>query len=65
MSGHLDENALAERWTMSARTLQRWRQNGQGPQYLKLGGRIVYRLADVEAWEQQQLRGGADRRGAK
>lgn len=39
----------------SHRTLERWRYSGQGPAFLKLGGRVLYRLADVEAFEQSQL----------
>jgi len=56
MDAHLDENALAKRWSMSARTLQRWRQSGQGPAFLKLGGRVLYRLVDIEAHEREHLR---------
>jgi predicted site-specific integrase-resolvase len=56
MDSHLDENALAERWSISSRTLQRWRQTGQGPAFLKLGGRVVYRVVDVEAYERNNLR---------
>jgi hypothetical protein len=56
MDSHLDENALAERWSISPRTLQRWRQTGQGPAFLKLGGRVVYRVVDVEAYERNNLR---------
>ncbi|MGE5534108.1 MAG: helix-turn-helix transcriptional regulator [Acidobacteriota bacterium] len=56
---HLDERTLADRWSMSPRTLQRWRQDNKGPQYLKLGGRVVYRLTDVEAWERAHLQGGS------
>ncbi len=51
MDGHLDEKALAARWPVSRRTLQRWRQEGKGPPYVKLGRRVAYRLADIEAWE--------------
>ena len=59
MDNHLDENRLAERWSMSARTLQRWRQDGKGPPFLKLGGRVMYRLCDIEAWENSHLHGSA------
>jgi len=48
---HLCEKELAQRCRLSIRTLQRWRWEGTGPEYLKLGGRILYRLVDVEAWE--------------
>jgi hypothetical protein len=53
---HLNQVELSRRWNLSARTLERWRWLGQGPQYLKIGGRVVYRLDDVEAYEAQVLR---------
>ncbi|PQO24004.1 hypothetical protein C2I36_05255 [Rhodobacteraceae bacterium WD3A24] len=52
----LNQKELARRWGISHRTLERWRYTGQGPAFLKLGGRVLYRLADVEAFEQSQLR---------
>ena len=50
---HLTPRELAERWkhTVSMATLANWRSAGQGPQYLKIGGRVLYRRADVEAYE--------------
>ncbi len=48
---HLSEKELARRCKLSIRTLQRWRREGIGPEYLKLGGRVLYRMADIEAWE--------------
>jgi hypothetical protein len=39
---------------MSVRTLERWRSQRQGPPFLRLGGRIAYRLEDIEAFEQAQ-----------
>jgi len=47
---------LARRWTISPRTLERWRWVGEGPVYMKIGGRVVYRLDDILAFEQAQLR---------
>lgn len=35
---------------LSASTLKRWRCEGGGPRYHKLGGRIRYRVADMEAF---------------
>jgi hypothetical protein len=52
---HLDQKALAGRWQISPRTLEQWRWQGKGPRYLKLGGRVVYRLADVEVFETTNL----------
>ena len=53
---HLHQVHLAERWNLSPRTLERWRWEKIGPRYLKLGGRVVYRLEDIEAYEAQQVR---------
>jgi hypothetical protein len=52
---HLDQKGLADRWLISPRTLEQWRWQGKGPRYLKIGGRVVYRLADVEAFEAVSL----------
>jgi hypothetical protein len=35
---------------LSARTLEKHRCYGTGPIFRKLGGRIVYDLADLDAW---------------
>jgi predicted site-specific integrase-resolvase len=53
---HLNQIELADRWKVSPRTLERWRWLGQGPRFMKLGGRVAYRLEDVEAYEIEQLR---------
>ena len=53
---HLNQIELAARWNISHRTLERWRWTGEGPQFIKIGGRVVYRLEDVEAFEAEQLR---------
>jgi hypothetical protein len=47
----LNQIDLARRWRISPRTLERWRWLGEGPCYLKLGGRVLYRVADIEAYE--------------
>ena len=54
--GHLSEKLLARRWGLSHRTLERWRHDGHGPAYLKIGGRIVYRIADIEIYEAERRR---------
>ena len=61
---HLDQTDLAERWNISARTLERWRWIGEGPRFVKLGGRVRYRLEDVEAYEAQQVRASTAETGA-
>lgn len=34
----------------SPRTLEKHRSDGTGPVYHKLGGRVVYTMADLHAW---------------
>jgi hypothetical protein len=51
----LAEDHLAQRWLCSMSRLQKWRSAGRGPDYLKIGNRILYRLADIEEFEQKQL----------
>ena len=48
---HLNQIELAARLNISPRTLERWRWTGEGPDYLKLGGRVIYRLEDIAAFE--------------
>ena len=53
---HLTQSDVSRRWRLSPRTLERWRYLGIGLPYLKLGGRVLYRLADVEAFEVERER---------
>ena len=53
---HLTQDDLAERWRISPRTLERWRCEGRGPDWLRLPGRVVYRAEDVLAYEDERLR---------
>ena len=53
---HLNQIELAARLNISPRTLERWRWTGDGPRFMKVGGRVVYRLEDVEGYEDSQLR---------
>ena len=53
---HLNQRQLADRWDVSEATLERWRSEGIGPDFLKLQGRVLYRLEDVESFESVSLR---------
>lgn len=35
---------------ISLRTLEKHRTYGTGPTYRKIGGRVIYALADLQAW---------------
>ena len=56
----LCQQALAERWGISPKTLERWRVLGIGPVYIRLPGKVVYRIEDVEAFERSSLRQSTD-----
>lgn len=41
---------------LSNRTLDAWRTKGLGPRWLKIGGKVAYRRADLDAWLEGQER---------
>ena len=52
----LDQTEVARRWGMSPRTLENWRWRGDGPPFLKVGHKVLYRLEDIETYEKQSVR---------
>lgn len=52
---HFDQLQLAERWGLSPKTLERWRVIGTGPKYIRLPGKVIYRLCGIEAYENSCL----------
>ncbi|QOQ83824.1 MULTISPECIES: helix-turn-helix domain-containing protein [Comamonas] len=52
---HFNQKQLAARWDVSEATLERWRCEGIGPNFLKLCGRVLYRQVDIEAYEESCL----------
>ena len=55
----------AELLRIAPETLRYWRHVGTGPASAKLGRRVVYRRADVEAWIEQQFETAATTRDNK
>jgi hypothetical protein len=51
----ITQNELAQRWEISEATLERWRSQRKGPQFLRLGGQVRYPLVDVESYERERL----------
>ena len=47
---HLNENQAAEITGLSVKTLRRMRHEMRGPQYVKLGRRVVYSETDLGNW---------------
>jgi hypothetical protein len=50
-SEFLTDLQLAERWHLHRQTLIRWRSLYKGPAYLRINGRVLYPLAEVEQYE--------------
>lgn len=50
---YISPDDLAARWQgrVKVQTLAKWRTLKKGPAYTKMGGRVLYALADVEAFE--------------
>jgi hypothetical protein len=55
---NLTQLEVAERWRLSGRTLEKWRQRRVGPRYLRVGGKVLYPLSEIERFEAAALRGG-------
>lgn len=52
---HFTQLQLATRWNISEASLERWRCEGIGPVFMKLHGRVLYRLCDIETYEESCL----------
>ncbi len=46
----LDTKQLADYLGIAVSTILQYRADGTGPQYIKLGHLVRYRISDVEAW---------------
>ena len=47
----LTAKELAERWRVHVNSVERWRREGKPPDYISINGKILYKLADIEALE--------------
>jgi len=54
-SKFLDTRELASRWKISPRTLENQRGKGQGPQFFKIGGKVLYDIDYIEEYEKDKL----------
>jgi excisionase family DNA binding protein len=45
-----DKRLAARYLRISVQTLDRWRTEGRGPKWLKVGSQVRYRATDVEAY---------------
>lgn len=56
-SEYLTTQEVADRFRTTTRTVEHWRQRRTGPRGVRIGRRVLYKLAEVEAWEQQRIEG--------
>lgn len=50
MSNLLPASIVAPQLCVTQGTLAKWRLNGSGPRYIRVGRRIAYDPADIAAW---------------
>jgi len=50
MSEYMTTDEVAELSRTSAETVRYWRHVGKGPKSFKVGRRVLYDRADVQAW---------------
>ncbi|MEO8592308.1 MAG: helix-turn-helix domain-containing protein [Candidatus Solibacter sp.] len=61
----LKEHDVAGVTGLSVASVRRWRLDGKGPKYLKIGSAVRYRPEDVAAWlESRPVHAGDDQEGA-
>jgi len=61
----MTESELARRASVSVAALRKWRRDGTGPRFLRLGRLIRYLVGDVDIWLHSHAFGGNQQRGAK
>ena len=61
----LDTVAAARYCSLSSKTLESWRCSGKnGPPFVKIGRRVLYRVADLDAWLGTHVRRTTSERAA-
>ncbi len=50
LTDFLEQDEAAAELKVCGRTLDRWRRLGEGPPLTKLGRRVLYRRASLQAW---------------
>ena len=58
----MDSREAAGYLRISLNTLNSWRSRREGPAFVKVGGKVRYRLADIDAWADGRRRDPSSRR---
>ena len=56
----LNDHALAELCGFGVETVRRWRLQGRGPRFVKIGSMVRYRTSDIETWLESLPGGGEE-----
>lgn len=59
---YMDSHEVAGYLRISFNTLNCWRSRREGPPFVKVGGKVRYRLADVDGWADGRRRDPSSRR---
>jgi hypothetical protein len=55
MAEYLSEKALAKKWGINFRTLQKWRCQGIGPPFIKIGIAVRYSPESIKQFEEERM----------
>lgn len=54
LSDFLTEESAAAELNLQPRTLRKYRERGEGPAFVKVGRRTMYRRSDIADWLREQ-----------
>lgn len=50
---YLTTKELSQRWKINPNTIEHWRTNGFGPEFIRIGRKILYSLESILEFEQK------------
>jgi predicted site-specific integrase-resolvase len=59
---YVDTRRAAAHLGIKFHTMNCWRSRGEGPPFCRIGGRVRYRIADLDAWAERRRRDPSERR---
>ena len=51
-NSYLTTKELSQRWKINPNTIEHWRTNGFGPEFIRIGRKILYSLESILEFEQ-------------
>ena len=52
-NSYLTTKELSQRWKINPNTIEHWRTNGFGPEFIRVGRKILYSLESILEFEQK------------